>query len=67
MIEQEQWALPIPSLAQVAATLTPHVRLYRWRAPVYQTALLRSLGELWDTTHKTVWTLGEATVSWRMR
>jgi len=47
-----------PSLAEVAATLAPHVRLYRWRAPIYQTALLRSLSKLWDTRQKKVLDVG---------
>jgi SAM-dependent methyltransferase len=58
MIEASTGRACPPTLAEVAATLTPHVGLYRWRAPIYQTALLRSLCKLWDTRHKTVLDVG---------
>jgi SAM-dependent methyltransferase len=57
MIEQRAGA-PIPSLAQVAAILARHLPFYGWHAPVYQTAMLRSLAKLWDTSHKSVLDVG---------
>lgn len=58
MIEASTERAHPPTLAEVAASLTPHVGLYHWRAPVYQTAVLRSLCKLWDTRHKTVLDVG---------
>ena len=58
MIEHRTMGAPVPSLAQVAAILARHVPLYRWHPPVYQTALLRSLAKLWDTSHNSVLDVG---------
>src|SRR5215510_6394220 len=45
----------------VARTLAARVSLYRWRRPVYQTALLRSLGRIWEPTHRNVLDVGGGT------
>jgi SAM-dependent methyltransferase len=45
----------------VARTLASRIALYRWRAPVYQTALLRSLGRVWEPAHRKVLDVGGGT------
>jgi SAM-dependent methyltransferase len=50
-----------PSLDDVRSVLARHVPLYRWRRPVYQAALLRSLGKLWDPAHRKVLDVGGGT------
>ena len=66
MVEARMGRVGPPPWARWPRTLTPAHPLYRWRAPVYQTALLRSLLRLWDSAHRTVWTSVAVTVSWRM-
>jgi len=49
------------SLDQVARSLAGRIPLYRWRKPVYQTALLSSLGKIWDSSHRNVLDIGGGT------
>src|SRR5207237_7972238 len=49
------------SVENVARVLTRHVPLYKRITPVYQTMLLRSLGELWDESHRRVLDVGGGT------
>jgi len=46
---------------QVASSLAGRISLYRWRKPVYQAALLSSLGKLWDRAHRSVLDIGGGT------
>jgi ubiquinone/menaquinone biosynthesis C-methylase UbiE len=49
------------SLDQVTRSLASRISLYRWRKPVYQTALLSSLGKIWDRSHRSVLDIGGGT------
>jgi ubiquinone/menaquinone biosynthesis C-methylase UbiE len=49
------------SIDQVTNSLAGRVSLYRWRKPVYQAALLSSLGEIWDGAHRNVIDIGGGT------
>src|SRR5574341_1533294 len=49
------------SLDEVTQILARRISLYRWRRPVYQTALLSSLGRVWDLGHRTVLDVGGGT------
>jgi ubiquinone/menaquinone biosynthesis C-methylase UbiE len=49
------------TLADVTRTLARHMSLYRWRRPTYQTALLKSLGSLWQPDHRSVLDVGGGT------
>jgi ubiquinone/menaquinone biosynthesis C-methylase UbiE len=49
------------SLADVTRTLAGRIPLYRWRRPIYQTALLRSLRKTWRPTDRTVLDVGGGT------
>ena len=46
---------------QVAGSLAPRLPIYRWRRPVYQTAMLCSLKRLWDPGHRSVLDVGGGT------
>ena len=46
---------------RVARSLAGRIALYRWRKPVYQAALLSSLGKVWDRTHRSVLDIGGGT------
>jgi SAM-dependent methyltransferase len=61
MIDREALGGTGPSLEAVASLLSRHVPLYRWRRPVYQAALLRSLRRLWEPQHKSVLDVGGGT------
>ncbi|HEU5273079.1 MAG TPA: class I SAM-dependent methyltransferase [Xanthobacteraceae bacterium] len=61
MGEQEPRAAIDISLAEVTSTLAARIRLYRWRRPTYQTALLRSLRRGWRSSHKAVLDVGGGT------
>ena len=49
------------SLDEVTRCLASRISLYRWRRPVYQAALLRSLGRVWNPGHKRVLDVGGGT------
>ena len=49
------------SLADVTRALAKHISLYRWRRPIYQTAMLRSLRQAWQPTDRTVLDVGGGT------
>lgn len=49
------------SLDTVTRCLARRISLYRWRRPVYQTALLQTLGRVWDPRHKRVLDVGGGT------
>ena len=49
------------SLDQVARSLAGRIPLYRWRKPVYQAALLSSLGKIWDGSHRSLLDIGGGT------
>jgi ubiquinone/menaquinone biosynthesis C-methylase UbiE len=49
------------SLDEVTRCLASRISLYRWRRPVYQAALLRTLGRVWDPGHKRVLDVGGGT------
>ncbi len=49
------------SLAAVTRTLAGRLSLYRWRRPLYQTALLKSLRKAWLPAHRTVIDVGGGT------
>jgi len=49
------------SLADVTAALASRIPLYRWRRPIYQTALLRSLAACWQPANRTVLDVGGGT------
>jgi SAM-dependent methyltransferase len=49
------------SLDRVARSLAGRIALYRWRAPVYQAALLSSLAKVWDRAHRNVLDIGGGT------
>src|SRR5687767_6610689 len=49
------------SLDAVTRTLASRISLYRWRRPVYQTALLGSLSRVWNSAHRTVLDVGGGT------
>jgi SAM-dependent methyltransferase len=49
------------SLDQVARSLARRISLYRWRKPVYQAAVLSSLGKIWDRAHRSVLDIGGGT------
>jgi len=49
------------SLAAVTSTLARHIPLYRWRRPIYQTALLRSLRKAWQPHHRALLDIGGGT------
>jgi SAM-dependent methyltransferase len=61
MAEQKAARALGPSLDEVADILTRHIPLYRWRRPVYQTALFRSLRRIWEPSHRTVLDVGGGT------
>jgi ubiquinone/menaquinone biosynthesis C-methylase UbiE len=48
-------------LEDVTETLASRIPMYRWRRPVYQTALLRSLAACWQPAHRTVLDVGGGT------
>jgi SAM-dependent methyltransferase len=50
-----------PTVAEVAEILRPHANLYRVVPPVYQTQLLASLAELWDSRHRSLLDIGGGT------
>ncbi len=50
-----------PSSAQVAEVLGRHVPLYRRRRPVYQTVLLQSLRNLWNSDDQSMLAVGGGT------
>jgi ubiquinone/menaquinone biosynthesis C-methylase UbiE len=49
------------SLDQVTRSLASRISLYRWRKPVYQAALLSSLGKIWDSSHRSILDIGGGT------
>ena len=49
------------SLDTVTRCLASRISLYRWRRPAYQTALLQTLGRVWDPRHKRVLDVGGGT------
>ena len=49
------------SLDEVTRILTRHISLYRWRTPVYQTALLGSLAKTWRPGDRRVLDVGGGT------
>jgi ubiquinone/menaquinone biosynthesis C-methylase UbiE len=61
MVEQKTLDVIGPSLEEVAGILARHIPLYRWRRPVYQTALFRSLRRIWEPSHRTVLDVGGGT------
>jgi SAM-dependent methyltransferase len=61
MAEQKTLGVIGPSLEEVAGILARHIPLYRWRRPVYQTALFRSMRRIWDPSHRTVLDVGGGT------
>ena len=49
------------TLGSVSEVLQPHVPLYRWRKPVYQTAMLATLQCLWEPRYRRVLDVGGGT------
>jgi ubiquinone/menaquinone biosynthesis C-methylase UbiE len=49
------------TLTAVTRVLAAHAKLYRWRAPVYQTVMLQDLATLWRAHHPTLLDLGGGT------
>lgn len=49
------------SLDVVAAALSRHLPVYRWRKPVYQTAMLNALRAMWEDNHREVLDVGGGT------
>jgi len=52
---------PAITLESVARCLAPHVRLYRWRRPVYQYAALATLQRQWLGGHRSALDVGGGT------
>ena len=49
------------TLDRVAASLTPHLPVYRWRKPAYQTQMLASLRAQWNPAHRRLLDIGGGT------
>lgn len=49
------------TLDRVSASLTPHLPVYSWRRPAYQTEMLAALAALWDPAHRRVLDVGGGT------
>jgi ubiquinone/menaquinone biosynthesis C-methylase UbiE len=49
------------TLEAVSAVLAAHLPIYRWRKPVYQTAMLGSLQALWEPRYRRVLDVGGGT------
>lgn len=52
---------PTITLDAVAEVLAPRLPIYRWRRPVYQTAMLRDLQRVWRGPHARVLDVGGGT------
>lgn len=55
------WNATYITLKAVTRVLAAHAKLYRWRAPVYQTIMLQDLATLWRGHHPTLLDLGGGT------
>jgi ubiquinone/menaquinone biosynthesis C-methylase UbiE len=49
------------TLDRVQASLTPHLPVYAWRRPAYQTEMLAALAALWDPAHRRILDVGGGT------
>jgi ubiquinone/menaquinone biosynthesis C-methylase UbiE len=49
------------TLSRVCDVLTPHLPIYRWRKPVYQTTMLAALRDLWNPGDRRILDIGGGT------